>query len=327
MKFLIIPANMKMESFENILHVYSDCYGNFESILLLDSKETDENINRNIRSALIREIFGGEIEIREKKLYQNIHLLLPDILVKCLKQFSKNEIVVDLTNGTKEISSVLYMAASLSKIENIIYVTVKSDKDNNFVKLKEISENKKQYYIVKKFEPIQDIVTLGKNNYFDLLFYQDMMNAILESFSEKYQNDIIGWKLNIINGLENYFSGKKKYRNAIQNFGLFLEGYSALVLNKLKQFPEYKDSKSLTDVFSKYFDEIRKNHQKRNFFNDERDYNFSTDTLFKIAREYRNAASHENPLEFDELDVQICILITFLILRKTNQLFTYIDKG
>lgn len=320
MYHLIIPSNLNMSSFENVLLAYYDKYKEFHSILILETEESDK-LDLNKRSKIIRDIFTIDIEIREKNISKNTNEKITEIINNSLRQYKREEIVVDLTNGTKEISSLLYMAASLSQIYNINYVVVGKDEEEKFFVLKEQEkENLSKFYSIKNFRPLQDLNSLGRWNYFDLLFYKDKIKKILETYPAELNKLTDTWEIHFKNGLELYFSGEEKYNNAIQTFGVLLEDVSNKLYEALSNVPEY-NSKNKRLVFEDFFNNIRKKHKDRDIFSDYRDKNFVTDYLFNIVREYRNRVAHPSQFKFSEIDVQVIIMIIIIIISNIKDVF------
>ena len=326
MYHLIIPSNLNMSSFENILLAYYDKYKEFHSILILETEESDK-LDLNKRSKMIRDIFSIDIEIREKNISKNTNVKITEIINNSLRQYKREEIVVDLTNGTKEISSLLYMAASLSQIYNINYVVVGKDEEGKFFVLKnQKKENLSKFYSIKNFRPLQDLNSLGRWNYFDLLFYKDKIKKIFETYPEGLNTLTETWEIHFKNGLELYFNGEEKYNNAIQTFGVLLEDVSKILFETLSNNPEY-NGKNMSFVFKDFFDNIRKKHKNREIFNDYHDNNFVTDYFFKIVREYRNRAAHPSQIKFSEIDVQVIIMIIIIIFSNIKDIFQSIKSG
>lgn len=311
MRFLlIIPSNLNSNTTINILIAYRILYQCEFAILFLESAETD-SLDRNLRNTTVKEIFGENIEIRERKIASRPGVAITDIVNSALKEFGKEQIVVDLTNGTKETTSLLYMASSLSKITNINYINVKKDQEGKFIDLSSVTGKDLGQFIDKKiFEPLQDIKLFGKWNYFDLIFYKESFKDILSQYPPKMSEFVDKWNNQFTMGIEQYFDPKDKFMSSAKTLGLLMEDIYSKIISEF-QLQNLKE-------FECHFDEIRKKHKHKQVFGDHRDMNFVTDMLFSVVRHYRNMASHNIETKFDEIDMQLmihCILKTVKNIR------------
>jgi hypothetical protein len=236
-------------------------------------------------------------------------------------KYSRENIIIDLTNGTKEISSLLYMASSLSKIQNINYISVNRDNTGKFYLLKDKnSEDISKHYKIKRFEPLQEIDSLAKWNFFDLLFYREKINKIFNDYPKEMQEITDRWKVQFNNALDHYFNGEKKYDSALRTFGVLMEDVSDNLLRIIKKDNKYS-GKKLSYIFEDYFNEIRKKHRKKETYNNFRDLNFSTDKFLEIVRLYRNQTAHSIKISFKEEDVQMIIMILITLFINIKDFF------
>jgi len=320
MYHLIIPSNLNLMSFENIIIAYQDHYSEFNSILILNTNESLKQ-DINLRNEIIRNVFGIEIEIREKIISNETNLKITEVINNSLRQYNNDHIVIDLTNGTKELSSLLYMASSLSKIHNINYVIVQKNESGKFYELKKIkTEILKNYYQIKYFEPLQDLNSLGRWNFFDLLFYKEKISNIFQTYPSNMEHIIEVWEIQFNKGLELYFDGEEKYDEALRTFGVLLEDITKNLYHILKTKSEYIN-KPVSFVFDDYFKKIRQKHKQKEIFNDYRDINFATDYFMNIIREYRNNSSHSIKIKFKEEDLQTVIILLINLFIKLKDFF------
>ena len=107
-----------------------------------------------------------------------MHMDIPRVLSGKLNLFSEDQIVVDLTNGHKYISSILYASASLSEIVQLFWLTVDRDKQN--VAPEKLKESD---YLIKVFPSIENLESIEKYTYFEITCYRETTQKLLEYYS------------------------------------------------------------------------------------------------------------------------------------------------
>ncbi len=147
--------------------------------------------------------------------------------------FSSNcEKIVDLSNGQKVTSSILYMAASLCNVDNIYYLILHkkpSDLPANPVENIDYSYKK-----IGKFTGMQN---LSKISYFDLIYYNEEVENIFNeqcSLGSLYTKS----KKGLLKGISDFFDNQIDGRSAINNVtigneGLIAETFSYLSTNSI----------------------------------------------------------------------------------------------
>ena len=115
---------------------------------------------------------GMEVRVKEMVDYVKD---IPEILMSAINETGdQNLVVLDLTNGTKEITGTLYTAGTICGIKQMIYVQVKRNKDGKFYQLCE-EEDKLNLFELTTFKALENIQLLSKLLYYskrDPLFEQ-----------------------------------------------------------------------------------------------------------------------------------------------------------
>ena len=277
-------------------------------VVIFDSAESEKLQNEQIK--IYRKYFGGciceGIPIEDDGSIDATNLFLA---------FShEEEKIVDLSNGQKSTSSLLYMAASLCQIERIYYLMLKtapketmiSGQDYNYVKMrKENCMNK-----------------LAKISHFDLIYYN---NELQELFSESEKTSSGPLKKiydGLMTGIRDFFSGID-YRSVVANVTIGNE----TIIKSLKDF--LKDDKECRQFCKKY--DIIVDGQKdpvgalTYFAKKYVQYGKKKEILalttvpglVAVLREYRNISAHytENGIELTEDQGRIVINLSIEVLK------------
>ena len=224
------------------------------------------------------------------------------------------EKIVDLSNGQKSTSSLLYMAANLCQIERIYYLMLKtapketmiSGRDYNYVKMrKEDCVNK-----------------LAKISHFDLIYYN---NELQELFSESEKTSPGPLKKiydGLMTGIRDFFS-KEDYRSVVANVTIGNE----TIIKSLKEFlkddeecrqfcqkygiivDRQKDPVGALAFFAKKYVQYGKKKEILALA--------TVPSLVAVLREYRNISAHyaENGIELKEDQGRIVINLSIEVLK------------
>jgi len=270
-----------------------------DKILFIDNEYSIKDVSgrpiEGERNKIVREIFGKNIKIESVIIdLENIHTEIPKIICDQLKNYTKNEIIVDITNGNKYISSILYTSSSLVKIDNIISIT--KDIDGN--------------YKLNKFKPLDNINSLGKYAYFEIIYYVEIIEHYVQKFYEKglVDTDYLRQQFRkLMNGiLEHYFSGR--YGDAISNIGKITE---ALVCSLCLRYNIPISENKLG--MSTYLRSIRKALNTNKLPISVKEEITNIVEIADIIRLYRNSSVHPANKQITKVDSKF-ILDTFIYL-------------
>ena len=297
---LITSGNPNLETIKTVLAIVSREYKDrVDKVLFIDNEYSIKDINGNSiegeRNNIVRAIFGKNIKIESVLIdLRDIHTEIPKILCDQLKNYSKSEIIVDITNGNKYISSILYASASLIKVDNIISIIKGND-------------NK---YILNKFKPIDNIDALGKYAYFEIIYYSDLINIYIDKYYRKniVNTGFLRTKFRNLMGevLEHYFSGK--YEATIYSIGRITE---ALLHNICTRYNLPIPQNRLG--INTYIGTLRKALNDNTIPKESADIIRNITQIAEIIRNYRNPSVHPNSKPIIKIDSKF-ILDIFLYL-------------
>jgi len=117
---------------------------------------------------------GMEVRVKEMVDYVKD---IPEILMSAISETGDQDLVVlDLTNGTKEITGTLYTAGTIGGIKQMIYVQVKRNKDGKFYQLCE--EDKLNLFELTTFKALENIQLLTSMNGMEFVMYKKKIEAL-----------------------------------------------------------------------------------------------------------------------------------------------------
>ncbi len=277
-------------------------------VVILDSPESERLQNEQI--AIYRKYFGDIIR-------EGIRINSDGGIdtSKLLYMFANDdEKIVDLSNGQKATSSLLFMAASLCRIDRIYYLLLKTSPSQSMVRGRDY-----EYIRMKKVDCIGQ---LAKVSYFDLIYYNEelcrlftvqertedgplkilydgLCSGIKEFFSDVNYRSVVDnvtiGNANIINSLIEYIQVDEECKN-------FCQKYKIVVSDK-------KDPVGILTYFSRRYVEfgLKKEILKLS----------TVPNLIASLREYRNIAAHysENDIELTEDQGRIVINLCIEVIK------------
>jgi len=122
---LIISGNPNLGAIRNVIYLASKHYqGKIRKVLFIDNETSlqkdglsvEGQRNEMVRS-YIEDVTIESIPVKR----ENLHEKIPKLLSEKLQVYKRSEIVIDLTNGDKFITSALYASGSLSQIDNLFF--------------------------------------------------------------------------------------------------------------------------------------------------------------------------------------------------------------
>lgn len=253
---LLIPSNKNGNAIKNILSiVFNKCsieYNNLPFIDKITFLETDDlkeiQLDGETYSAhifyekVLTALNLNEIELRRKKIH-NYATDIPNTIVSAIHEVGKNNIVLDLTNGKRDITGSIYTVASICEIENMIYIEVyrqNNGKDFYELSTNDITINNK--YHLTKFKPLDEMENLASLNFMEFIAYKKNIANI------KYENNCQKLELyceHLNNAIEFYFQSKTD--QCIRNIGIVNEELVGLISKILAE--KYN---SITKIIEKH---------------------------------------------------------------------------
>jgi hypothetical protein len=145
---------------------------------------------------------------------------------------------IDLSNGPKTTTALLYLAASLISIENIYLLSIK-------VKDLPADPILGQHYDYIKLSRFGDLSGLAKISYFDLIYYIDEVNEI---FGYDEGSFLLRTKKSLETAIYTFFSGDS-YRSVISDATIFVEVTISYLLDFLIEYKPVADYAKKNKIF------------------------------------------------------------------------------
>lgn len=291
----------------------------FNKIVLFNTKESHEDgmlqkqmdiYREYMKSARFEEIMVNEDGMIEGRAFSAVF-------------DEPGEKFVDLTNGPKTTTALLYLAASLISIENIYFLSLK-------VHHQELPKDPilGQHYDYIKLSRFGDLSGLAKISYFDLIYYIDEVNAIFSQINESF---LLRTKESLLKAISTFFTGDS-YRSAVSDATTFVEvtiNYFLDFLNRYKLSAEYARENNI--ILNKQRDPLGAVSYFYRLYSeyDGTDNNIMSlitlPGLLSALRNYRNIAAHSGNIahRFNEEEARIVLNMSIEALRRmsSNELF------
>ncbi|MEW6456731.1 MAG: hypothetical protein AB1410_08490 [Acidobacteriota bacterium] len=322
---LIISGNPNLRTIRSVIYFAHLHYNQqIEKVYFIDSEgflyDRDSNSLEGQRNEIVRKYIKSDVKIESRFIKkEDLHQEIPRLLSEQLRIYDKEQIVVDLTNGTKYISNILYASASLSKIRNLFFLFIPSDKQY------ELPENlNKDDYIIDVISPLESLESIGKHAYFEIIYYKDKAEAAIRAFrGVRFRESFLknNFEFGINSAIDNYFLGK--YPETIGALGQIVESFSLETCPKIKQLakgkitakspPDFNDS--ISWLRSNFCDPIRgKRNKNLDDYEEELKLLQNIDKIIDFVRVYRNLSSHPYPFLRGQEEARMILNATFYLL-------------
>jgi energy-converting hydrogenase A subunit M len=340
---LIVSGNPNTESIQKVVYLANKFYsGQITKVLFIDNISSVEDERGNlIHKGSLFDYQGNSIEGKRNEIVRHyihnvsiestlvergdLHQAIPKILSDKLKIYDRSQIVVDLTNGDKYISSTLYASASLSQIDNLFFLVVNKDKFGTLPE--DLSEDD---YKIDVISPLGNLESIGKHTFFEIFYYKDKVSQLTSKFSEvEFKSSYLKNQLKsqLESCIDSYFL--EQYSDAISKISQIIEEISVEIPDRVKQIAageitEKTAIKNLDDSIrwlrSNFCDPLRGKKNKNLSEYQEKLKDLQTlDILIDLVRVHRNISSH--PYDFlrgwDE--ARLVISTSLYILDKVEQ--------
>ena len=151
---------------------------------------------------------------------------IPEVITDAVNEVGKENIIIDLTSGKKDITGSLYTAATISEIKNVIYVDVhRGLKDEqgrqNFYMLEKNDPDIMDKLELTIFKTDQEISDLASLNCVDFIWYRKTIDDLALSINNSKLDMYFS---QMSKAVDSYFDPKKdKYDNCIRDIGMVAE--------------------------------------------------------------------------------------------------------
>ena len=298
---LIISGNPNIGTIRNVIYFANKHYeGMIKKVLFIDNESSLYNNGVSIesdRNEVVRNYIKN-VSIESKVIEKSIfHDEIPKLLSDQLRLYNNDEIIVDLTNGNKFISSVLYASASLSRIKNLFFLFVSFDKLG-----KKPEELNSGDYNIDVISPLNNMESIGKYTYFEIVYYKEKIDNIINNFSgvkfnSSFLNNMFESQINA--SISNYFL--EKYSECVSNIGQLIEEITielcmrikTIAKGKIKNKPSKSFDEAITWLRTNFCDPLRgKRNKELSDFEEKLKNMQNIDKIIDMVRVYRNLSSH-----------------------------------
>lgn len=237
---------------------------------------------------------------------------------KMLEVFKEKNIrIIDLTNGPKVLTTLLYLYSLFINETNIYQISLKLPIE----KLPDVPLKYEHYDYVKISKNI-DLQGLARIGYIDLVRYIEEIQDLLEDREQNIYEDLSY-------GVTEFF-GKSSNRSAVSNITTFVEIAIVIIFEYLKEYkPAVEFSKengiefqqkdpvgAIQYFFKKYSLKERKDINLKKLI--------TVSYLLSALRNYRNLSAHSGKIDylFSENEVRIVLNMTIELLKilKSNSI-------
>ncbi|MDB9526780.1 hypothetical protein PN498_12340 [Oscillatoria sp. CS-180] len=338
---LIISGNPNLGPIFNVVYLANKHYSNqISKVLFIDNISPAREIDGKIikqgslfdhegnpveseRNEIIRTYIKG-IAIESIVLDKSgFHKEVPRILSEQLKIYDRSQIVIDLTNGDKFISSTLYASASLSQIENLFFLIVNR---NKFESMPEhLSESD---YKIEVISPLVNLEKIGKYTFFEIFYYKDKVADLvarlknIEFESSFLRNQLA---LQLESCIDSYFL--EQYSDSISKIAQIIEEVSLELPNRIKRKAagdiQVKSPKNFEESINwlkvNFCDPLRGKKNKGLLpYQEQLKELQALDKLIDLIRVHRNLSSHAYDCLRGENEARLVINSSLYILDKIN---------
>ena len=333
---LFIPLSYNADSTKNIINiVFCDEFCNKHSLPYVDkitflaTTEFDSDIlyqNSKISGTdfcqSIRKTIGDDcVEIRQRVITSYAHDV-PVVIMDGVKEVGKENVIIDLTCGKKDITGSLYTTASIGQIRNMIYVDVPRI-NGCFPVLDRCNyEEIEQTIKLTRYESLEEIEKIASMNGMDFIYYKKNIQEIRQACDS---TKIESFCTQIEHVVEEYFSGNDiNYRNAIRTIGLVGEDVIGPLSNELYykynkdlKLTEYNHKRGLNTIaeLEKIYQEKGTPDAKKTMLEPLFSKLPSIYEMFEIIRIYRNIASHYSSYKNKREEVKLLLDIIIMLLN------------
>lgn len=279
------------------------------------------------------------IEVRRVKV-DDYTSQIPEIVLSAMKEVGAENIVIDLTNGLRDITGSLYSAAILCKISNLLYIEVKKYTGENgvesFYELDTVDEEINNKYTLKRFESIKEIEALASMNCMEFVMYSEEVDRIEKNNSSTEIKLLCN---NLYTAIADYFRGEATYYDqsmrciGVLNEGLvrriadFMHGQYGDCIQKTEK--KIKGPRERIEVYKKMYYSLSQKDIKADITAEEKALYKKMSTVFdelpalpnmiRSIQDLRNTAAHRTNLSNKE-DAKIMIVLFLRILSGLNKI-------
>lgn len=234
-KCLVISANNNLDTFKATIIAAREYFETssqiISAVLVIRTIEGENTDNALKYKALCDEIFLNYKDYNEKKIDSSDMYLtrLPIVFRELLSSWEPNNIIVDLTNGTKSYTDFIYLACTLLDIRTIFRVSIKPEYYRN-------PNNNSSFEVTMECILSQKQVRSFVNKtYAEYIYYYSEVKELAEWIKGLYGEQMsLHFFRQMLNSFEKYAAGD--YQDSINTLSTITEGLMTELLQKLQGY-------------------------------------------------------------------------------------------
>ena len=328
MSVLVTLGNTNLGTFHNVCQAVQAVYPGeeLEVLLVFDTPQSVAEKYESDRNRLVRQI-SANAEVRNRVVQPDeMQTVIPLSLARLLGEFDRQDIIIDLTNGQKAHTGVLYAVASISKIERIHSLQIK-DPSNLGTPISDLEYLDDWDYVT--LESLKEIDAVARQSFLELLYYQEEIwaaRSVLCEYSQDFAQD--AYRL-VIQALEDYFRGgtdEARYERSTATLGILCEDVAKTLYVYCKQSKqtekEVTDFAGYVNQIGSILDRLRSrstNLQQEGHFGKQFMRLLPIDLLLRVAVVLRNQAAHPTTYKCRREEARLMLDVTLLMLKRIGE--------
>jgi len=331
---LITAGNVVETTFFGVCYAVREVLGNsIDAIHIFDTPLSAAQAEESRRTVRIREMLG-DVEIRTRIVTdQSVQMVIPDNLSRLLREFGRDKLIVDLSNGQKLTTSVLYAVATISRLPNI-FVLEFAQRPTQDTHIEQLARPSDWDYV--RIEPLREILSITHSSHIDLIYYRDRIDEIMSSIQTRNPtfSDEIKDRLDL--SLIDYFTTSSVDNNQ-ERLERCINGLGKVCEDVAIQWHRYcckeqiiattaHDFNSRVQQIMKRWGDYRKQaasgklDTSNSVVRDAVIPTLSVDTQLGTMQVYRNMASHSSRYyQLSRADARVAFGLTLLILERVSE--------
>ena len=327
MSILVTLGNINLSTFENVCYAVDTVYpGDVDTLLVFDTLESIADGLESKRNQSVRRIFPN-IQIRSQVVKEaELQTIIPLTLAKLLREVSTTDVIIDLTNGQKAGTSVLYAVATISRIERIHSLEIK-DKRNLGKSLLDLKYQEDWNYT--KLQPLKEIDAVAQHSYLELLYYQEEVRLATTVVQDHHREFAQHAARLLTQALEDYFAGRAdetRYDRSVATVGILCEDIAKALYRYCK-----RSKKIQAEVFdfAGYINQIQRvlerlrsrkvNWEEEGHFGQQMVHILPIDLLLRTTAALRNFTAHPTPYKCRKEEARLMLDIALLMLKRLGE--------
>ncbi|GAB4198439.1 MAG: hypothetical protein OHK0022_17800 [Roseiflexaceae bacterium] len=325
---LITAGNLSESTFEAVCYAAKTVFKEIEAIHIFDTQESAIHAERSQRNAKIRSILG-DIDINTSLVnYENLQIVIPDRISRAIRSYGTDGIIVDLSNGQKITSSVLYAVSTISRINNIYTLEFRT-KITKETKISDLNYGEDWDYV--RILPLKEILNITQSSYVELVYYRDRIAEITIKIEQRNRSLASDVRDRLEHSLIDYFtlstsgSSPERLERCVNGLGEICEDIAELWHSYCAAHNIISTTANNFNSRIKQIMKLWEEYRAPTFKVEDLPSHISTvfvqtltvDSQMDVMRIYRNIASHsKRKYQYTKHDARLALDMTLLILER-----------